>query len=49
MYKHNFVKVGMVVPKIKLGDAYSNALEIVKIIEKELSITSPKKLYQKVL
>lgn len=35
MYKHNFVKVGMVVPKIKLGDAYSNALEIVKIIEKD--------------
>lgn len=35
MYKHNFVKVGMVVPKIKLGDAYSNALEIIKIIEKD--------------
>lgn len=35
MYKHNFVKVGMVVPNIKLGDAYSNALEIVKIIEKD--------------
>ena len=35
MYKHNFVKVGMVVSKIKLGDAYSNALEIVKIIEKD--------------
>ena len=35
MYKHNFVKVGMVVPNIKLGDAYSNALEIIKIIEKD--------------
>ncbi|MBQ8293174.1 MAG: NAD(+) synthase [Bacilli bacterium] len=35
MNKNKFVKVGLVVPKIKLGDAYSNAIEIVKIIEKD--------------
>lgn len=35
MYKNNFIKVGLVVPKIKLGDAFSNAMEIVKIIEKD--------------
>ena len=33
--KNNFVKVGLVVPKIKLGDSLSNAMEIVKIIEKD--------------
>lgn len=35
MNKHNFVKIGLVVPKIKLGDAFSNAMEIVKTIEKD--------------
>lgn len=35
MSKNNFVKIGLVVPKIKLGDAFSNAMEIVKIIEKD--------------
>ncbi len=35
MNKNNFVKVGLVVPKIKLGDTFSNAMEIVKIIEKD--------------
>ena len=35
MNKNNFIKVGLVVPKIKLGDAFSNAMEIVKIIEKD--------------
>lgn len=35
MKKNSFIKVGLVVPKIKLGDAFSNAMEIVKIIEKD--------------
>ncbi len=35
MNKNNFVKIGLVVPKIKLGDTFSNAMEIVKIIEKD--------------
>lgn len=35
MNKNNFIKVGLVVPKIKLGDPFSNAIEIVKIIEKD--------------
>lgn len=35
MNKNNFVKIGLVVPKIKLGDPFSNAMEIVKIIEKD--------------
>lgn len=35
MNKNNFIKVGLVVPKIKLGDSFSNAIEIVKIIEKD--------------
>lgn len=35
MMKNSFVKVGLIVPKIKLGDAFSNAMEIVKIIEKD--------------
>ena len=35
MNKNNFVKIGLVTPKIKLGDPFTNAMEIVKIIEKD--------------
>lgn len=35
MKKNSFIKVGLVVPKTKLGDTFSNAMEIVKIIGKD--------------
>ncbi len=35
MKELNFVKIGLVTPKIKLGDVWSNAQEIIKIIEND--------------